>query len=387
MNKILVVGAGYVGASLGVLLSKKYKVFISDIDSKKIECFKKKQSPISDPLLEKILKENDDLSFDTEYSKYLSEVQLIILALPTNFNESNNTFDTNTIEAVINNISKFKYPLKIIIKSTVPVGFTSELEKKFPLLSFYFVPEFLREGRAVKDNLFPSRIIVGTKQKDGKDILDIFNSIAESKPISSLMTSDEAEAVKLFSNTYLAMRVSFFNELDTFCFDKNMSTKNIIDGVCADDRIGSGYNNPSFGYGGYCLPKDTKQLLSNFKKIPQSLIQSVIKSNALRKEFISNKIISKSPKSVGIFRLIMKKNSDNFRNSAIFEIIEQLQNNNIEINVYEPLLEKGTDFNLNVIKNINDFKNASDLIISNRHDNILNDVSHKLICRDIYGEN
>jgi len=387
IKKILVFGAGYVGSSLSVLLAEYFHVVLVDIDEEKIKKIQKKQRPINEPLLQEFLNEKSlDLSATTSYKEDLTTSDLVILALPTNYDEVANFFDTSILDKVLTDINAINSNATVIIKSTIPIGFTEKVSKAFPKLSIFFAPEFLREGCAIEDNLYPSRIVIGSRQEKATAIAEIFLKIAKNNPEVFYMSPTEAEAVKLFANTYLAMRVSFFNELDSFGLENSLSTKNIIDGVSSDLRIGKGYNNPSFGYGGYCLPKDTKQLLSNYATIPQAIFGAVVESNMLRKEFIASKILEKNPKLVGIFRLVMKKGSHNFRESAIFDVMELLQASGIELLVYEPILNED-DRNFEVTNDLEGFKKNCDLILANRMEKVLLDVSDKVFTRDIYGDN
>ncbi len=387
IKKILVFGAGYVGSSLSVLLAEYFHVVLVDIDEEKIKKIQKKQRPINEPLLQEFLNEKSlDLSATTSYKEDLTTSDLVILALPTNYDEVANFFDTSILDKVLTDINAINSNATVIIKSTIPIGFTEKVSKAFPKLSIFFAPEFLREGCAIEDNLYPSRIVIGSRQEKATAIAEIFLKIAKNNPEVFYMSPTEAEAVKLFANTYLAMRVSFFNELDSFGLENSLSTKNIIDGVSSDLRIGKGYNNPSFGYGGYCLPKDTKQLLSNYATIPQAIFGAVVESNMLRKEFIASKILEKNPKLVGIFRLVMKKGSHNFRESAIFAVMELLQASGIELLVYEPILNED-DRNFEVTNDLEGFKKNCDLILANRMEKVLLDVSDKVFTRDIYGDN
>ena len=387
IKKILVFGAGYVGSSLSVLLAEYFHVVLVDIDEEKIKKIQKKQRPINEPLLQEFLNEKSlDLSATTSYKEDLTTSDLVILALPTNYDEVANFFDTSILDKVLTDINAINSNATVIIKSTIPIGFTEKVSKAFPKLSIVFAPEFLREGCAIEDNLYPSRIVIGSRQEKATAIAEIFLKIAKNNPEVFYMSPTEAEAVKLFANTYLAMRVSFFNELDSFGLENSLSTKNIIDGVSSDLRIGKGYNNPSFGYGGYCLPKDTKQLLSNYATIPQAIFGAVVESNMLRKEFIASKILEKNPKLVGIFRLVMKKGSHNFRESAIFAVMELLQASGIELLVYEPILNED-DRNFEVTNDLEGFKKNCDLILANRMEKVLLDVSDKVFTRDLYGDN
>jgi UDPglucose 6-dehydrogenase len=387
IKKILVFGAGYVGSSLSVLLAEYFQVVLVDVDQAKVKKIENKQAPINEPLIQELLNEKSlNLSATICYQEDLATSDLVILALPTNYDEVVNFFDTSILEKVLNDINTSDSNATVVIKSTIPIGFTKKVSNAFPKLSIVFVPEFLREGCAIQDNLYPSRIVIGSMQEKASAIAEVFLKIAKNIPEVLYMSSNEAEAVKLFANTYLAMRVSFFNELDSFSLKHGLSTKNIIDGVSSDNRIGKGYNNPSFGYGGYCLPKDTKQLLSNYATIPQAMFGAVVESNILRKEFITSIILEKKPKLVGIFRLVMKKGSDNFRESAIFAVMEFLKASGTELLVYEPMLDE-IDANFEVTHDLESFKKNSDLILANRMDKALLNVSDKVFTRDVYGEN
>jgi UDPglucose 6-dehydrogenase len=388
INKILIFGAGYVGMSLAILLADKFKVLIFDVDNVKVKKINDKEYPIIDSLLDNFLSTKKlDLKAINSFTEHLSISDLIILALPTNYDEKSNQFDTTILNNTLNTLDKYSFNKPIIIKSTIPIGYTVDVKKIYPNLNIIFVPEFLREGKALKDNLYPSRIVIGGIEEKTREVAEVFNSIAINNPDIFFMSSAEAEAVKLFANTYLAIRISFFNELDSYCLENKIDTKNIINGISSDPRIGNGYNNPSFGYGGYCLPKDTKQLLANYKNIPQELFSAVIKSNIKRKEFIAQKIINKNPKVVGIYRLIMKAGSDNFRESAITDVISNLENHNIKIVIYEPLIKNKNFNNWVVINSLKEFKQSSDIIIANRNDESLSDVAIKVFTRDIFGDN
>jgi len=386
INKIMVFGAGYVGTSLSILLSQKFQVTLIDTDSNKINKLKQNISPIEDSLIQKFIDNKDlDIIYSTKFEDSIADTDLVILALPTNFIDKKNSFDTNILEDVISNVHAFSNDIPMLIKSTVPIGFTSHIQKKHKNIKIFFSPEFLREGMALEDNLNPSRIIIGGEKSQyniKKNISKLFTKCCLNEPPILFMSSNEAESVKLFSNTFLALRVSYFNELDSYCIDNDLDPKNIIDGVSLDSRIGNYYNNPSFGYGGYCLPKDTKQLLSNFNNIPQNLIDGVVDSNSTRKNFIASKILSLKPKKIGIYRLIMKKGSDNIRESAIFDIINILSNHNIEIIAYEPLLDSFG--NLKIINSLDVFKKESDIVMSNRMHADIADIKNKVFTRDIY---
>ena len=387
---ISVVGAGYVGLSLSVLISQKIHVKLFDIDKKKIDKISNNISPIKDKEIKYFLsKKKLKLSATSDKSEAYKEAKFVVIATPTNYLSGEGMFDTSSVESVISDIQKFNSKATIIIKSTIPLGFTDIMRKKYNKKNIIFSPEFLREGQALHDNLYPSRIIVGDTSNKAKEFADILVSCSKrnKKEIKIFfMNSKEAEAVKLFANTYLAMRVSYFNELDSFAQVNNISTKNIIDGVCSDERIGNYYNNPSFGYGGYCLPKDTKQLLKNFNKIPNNLIKAIIQSNKTRKRFVFESILKTKPKKVGIYRLVMKTNSDNFRESAVTDIISLLKKRNIIINIFEPNLKnniRGTT----IYNNLKEFIKKSDIILANRMTKELSHISRKVYTRDLFGEN
>jgi len=387
INKILVFGGGYVGSSLSALFSQYYEVILVDNDEKKVRMINSRQSPIDEPLIEQYFQSKcSKISASISFDQHIENTDLVILALPTNYQIETNYFDTSIIELVLSELSDHDVIAPIIIKSTVPIGFTEEVKKRYPDLSIFFMPEFLREGSAVEDNINPSRIIVGGSKEKTSEIVEVFLTIAKNSPRVFYIGSSEAEAVKLFSNTYLASRVSFFNELDSYAFEKDLNAKEIINGVTSDPRIGEGYCNPSFGYGGYCLPKDTKQLLANYKNISQEMFSAVVISNQLRKEFIAQKIIEKDPKLIGIYRLIMKKDSTNTRDSAILDVIKILEKAGIEIIIFEPLLDRSHE-TYPVISDLAHFKTVSDIILANRMDESLNDVKAKVFSRDLFFEN
>lgn len=389
-NKITIIGAGYVGFSLAVLLSQDKGVTLYDIDRLKLKQIDNKKSPLRDQNIDKFFV-NKTLRLKTNYdlTDAVSDSDLIILALPTNFNESAKFFDTSQLDSVISKISEKNINSPILIKSTVPQGYTQRLQVHYPDLPIIFSPEFLREGSALEDNLNPSRIIVGNTGLLGLKIAELFASFASNDPEIFLMESGEAEAVKLFSNAYLATRISFFNELDTFALASNLDSQSIIDGVSSDPRIGTHYCNPSFGYGGYCLPKDTKQLESDFGDLPQELFSSIIKSNISRKKYIAHYVASLGKKVIGIYLLAMKKNSDNFRESSIVDVIQALKelDKNITILIYEPLVNLSSMFDCEVVSSIEFFKQKSEIILANRPDAFLDDVKEKVFTRDIYGIN
>jgi UDPglucose 6-dehydrogenase len=401
MHKIAVAGTGYVGLSLSVLLSQKNEVRCLDIIKEKVDMINNKRSPIVDKEIEYyLLHKNLNIIATTDEKFAYSDAEIVIIATPTNYNETTNKFDTSSVDYVIKKVTELNPKALIVIKSTIPVGFTLEARKRFKNDNIIFSPEFLREGKALYDNLYPSRIVAGcdiSKQED-KDKALLFTNIlkecAEKTDVQILVTSlTEAEAIKLFANTYLATRVSFFNELDTYCLEKGLDSASIIEGIGLDPRIGLQYNNPSFGYGGYCLPKDTKQLLSNYEGVPQAMISAVVESNKIRKNFISKKILQLALKQtkkpvIGIFRLTMKFGSDNFRQSAIQDIINQLVSMNCKVIVYEPTINtSNVKIGNNVIdvnNDINDFASLSTIIVSNRNDEALRPYCSKLFTRDIY---
>ena len=388
MSKITVVGTGYVGLSNAMLFSAKHQVTALDIDIYRVSLLKEKNSPIQDELIEQYLQKNINFNVTLDQQIAYAEAEYIIVATPTNYDEATNYFDTSSIELVLYDLNQRKSNAIIIIKSTIPVGFTAKMQNLYPSLKIVFSPEFLREGKALFDNLYPSRIVVGDKSEAGQKIGTLFKNACLKDDVDVLlMDATEAEAVKLFSNTYLAMRVAYFNELDSYCSVRGLNTKDIIQAVGLDPRIGAHYNNPSFGYGGYCLPKDTKQLLANYQDVPQSLISAIIQSNATRKDFIAEQILVKQPKRVGIYRLVMKAGSDNFRQSAIQGIMKRLKAKGIDIVIYEPVLQDKTFFNSLVIDDLNEFKKISDVIVANRVVADLEDVIEKVFTRDLFGDN
>ena len=388
-TKITVVGSGYVGMSLAVLLAQHNDVVVLDVDASRVDKVNNKQSTVADAEIEAFLiKKELSIAAVLDKQAAYNGASFVVVATPTNYDSDTNRFDTNSVDSVVSDALELNAGALVVIKSTIPVGHTKSLQQKHNTDRVIFSPEFLREGRALKDNLYPSRIIVGSQLEAGQAFANLLVQGAEKKDIETLfIRSTEAEAVKLFANTYLAMRVSFFNELDSYALAHDLDTKSIINGVCLDERIGDGYNNPSFGYGGYCLPKDTKQLLANYDQVPQTLIQAIVSSNTTRKDFIAEEILKLKPKTIGFYRLVMKEGSDNFRSSAIQGIMKRVKAKGINIVVYEPALDKSEFFGSQVITNIDRFKEVSDVIVTNRKDECLSVVEHKCFSRDIFKEN
>lgn len=387
--QISVFGLGYVGLANALLLSQNEEVKAYDIVEEKVQMLQQRNSSLEDQEVHEFLKRDDlNIEFTSDFENAVKFADYLIIATPTDYDEKKNYFNTSTVEDVITKALVIRPDATFIIKSTVPVGYTLGAKAKFGIDNIVFSPEFLREGKALYDNLYPSRIIVGEDSDRGREIAQMFKENVFKDDVDVLITHPtEAEAIKLFSNTYLAMRIAYFNELDTYAESRGLNTKEIIEGVSLDPRIGSHYNNPSFGYGGYCLPKDTKQLLANYTEVPQNIMTAIVDANRTRKDFVAEQIIAKNPEVVGIYRLTMKANSDNFRQSAIQGIMKRIKAKGIEVVVYEPTLEADDFFNSRIVKDFDEFKTISSVIVSNRMEKELQDVKEKVYTRDIFGTN
>lgn len=390
--KIVVAGIGYVGLSNAILLSQNHEVFAYDISKKRVEQINSRQSPLQDKEIVEYLEQKDlFLKAGTEFEDELNDAEFVIIATPTNYDPEKNYFDTSSVEAVISQVLNVNQNAVIVIKSTVPVGYTTKLIEAYGEHNFLFSPEFLREGHALYDNLFPSRIVVGAPKgneflhEKAREFAYLLEEGAIKEDIPVLITdTTEAEAIKLFANTYLALRVAYFNELDTYAETKGLDTKQIIEGIGLDPRIGKHYNNPSFGYGGYCLPKDTKQLLANYNDVPNDIMEAIVEANRTRKDFIASQILKRKPQTVGVFRLTMKANSDNFRQSSIQGVMKRLKGEGVKVIVYEPTIQEKEFYHSEVINDFSLFKETSDVIIANRYDKMLDEVKEKVYTRDIF---
>lgn len=388
--KIAIAGTGYVGLSLATLLSQRHEVVALDIIPEKVEMINHRVSPIRDEYIERYFAEKElNLKATLDYKEAFNDADYVVISTPTNYDSEQNYFDTSSVEDILTKVyatHDVTNNASVVIKSTVPVGFVARMKEKYPGLDIFFSPEFLREGKALYDNLYPSRIIIGSHEESGRRFAELLKEAALVEDVPVLfMGSTEAEAVKLFANTYLALRVSYFNELDTYADVKGLNAREIIEGVCLDPRIGNYYNNPSFGYGGYCLPKDTKQLLANYENVPQNLIEAIVKANETRKGFIVDEILEMNPEVVGIYRLTMKSGSDNFRSSAIQDIIRKLQEHGKRVVIYEPTIFGDMFEGIEVMHDLDEFKNMSSVILANRMEDAISDVQEKVYTRDLWG--